>query len=47
MRHCAILLMLAVFLAACNGIAIGPVNHACVGSPMRSQGSGCDDRHGD
>jgi hypothetical protein len=48
MRHLALLVLLAVSLAACGGsLPVGPVSHACVGNPMKSQGSGCNDSHRD
>ena len=37
-------LLIAAAVSACGTAAIGPVNHACPGSPARSQGSGCDNR---
>jgi hypothetical protein len=47
MRHLVVLLVLAVSLAACSDLPIAPVNHACVGNPAKSQGSGCNDSHRD
>jgi hypothetical protein len=47
MRRFIAFLALAVSLVACNGVPIGPVDHSCVGNPMRSQGSGCEDNHRD
>ncbi len=43
MRHFALMLVIAAVLAACANPVIGPVDHACVASAARSQGSGCGD----
>jgi hypothetical protein len=47
MRRFIVLFTLVASLAACSGLPIGPVSHSCVGNPMRSQGSGCEDSHRD
>jgi hypothetical protein len=44
MRHIS---LLAVSLAACGSLPVGPVSHTCVGNPMKSEGSGCNDSHRD
>jgi hypothetical protein len=42
MRHLSLIIFLAAALAACNGVAIGPVDHSCAGRPSSGQdGSGC------
>jgi hypothetical protein len=40
----ALMLIIAVSLAACGDVAIGPVDHECHSNPALSQGSGCDRR---
>jgi hypothetical protein len=45
MRYLILLFVLAASLAACGDLPVGPVNHDCVGNPMKSQGSGCNDSH--
>jgi len=42
---CGLLFGLAASLAACGDLPVGPVNHDCLGNPMKSQGSGCNDSH--
>jgi hypothetical protein len=43
MRTIILTILLAVTLAACGDIPIGPVDHSCPGNPQRGiLGSGCD-----
>jgi len=43
MRTIILTILIAVTLAACGNIPIGPVDHSCPGNPQRGiLGSGCD-----
>jgi hypothetical protein len=43
MRTIVLTILIAVTLAACGNIPIGPVDHSCLGNPQRGiLGSGCD-----
>jgi hypothetical protein len=44
MRYVAMILLVAGALAACSGVAIGPVDHTCHVNPSMGQDSGCE-RH--
>jgi hypothetical protein len=42
MRRLAAMLLVAVLLAACGDVVIGPVDHSCPDKPWKgSDGSGC------
>jgi hypothetical protein len=45
MRCLAMILLVAGGLVACDGVAIGPVDHSCHVNPQLSRGSGCSE-HG-
>jgi hypothetical protein len=42
MRNLVMTLLIAVTLASCAGVEIGPVDHSCHLDPYDSQGSGCE-----
>ena len=44
MRRFALMLIISAVLSACANAVIGPVDHSCAASPVRGQGSGCEDR---
>jgi hypothetical protein len=46
MRYLTIVLLVAGGLAACNGAAVGPVDHSCHVNPGLSHGSGCGEHGG-
>ena len=41
LRKLTLMLFIAASLSGCADAAFGPVNHECLGSPFRSDGSGC------
>jgi hypothetical protein len=46
MRYLTMILLVAGVLAACDGVAIGPVDHSCHINPQYNQGSGCSEHGG-
>jgi hypothetical protein len=46
MRYLTMILLVAGVLAACDGVAIGPVDHSCHSNPSLGQGSGCSEHGG-
>jgi len=44
MRRFALMLIISAVLSACANAVIGPVDHSCAATPVRGQGSGCEDR---
>jgi hypothetical protein len=42
MRNLVMTLLIAVTLASCAGVEIGPIDHSCHLDPYDSQGWGCE-----